>query len=157
LALATSIAEVGLLHPIVVNPAGKLIAGERRLAAAKLLGWNEIPTTIVDLDAVVRGEWAENAHRKDFALSEAVAIKRALEPLERARAKERMLAGRPSENFSEGNGNALDKVAIVVGKHRTTIAKAGPLSMLPKPSPTGSASLGKTWTEPAASMACSGG
>jgi hypothetical protein len=57
-------------------------------------------------------------------LSEAVAIKRALEPLERARAKERMLAGRPSENFSEGKGNALDKVAIVVGKHRTTIAKA---------------------------------
>src|SRR5438132_2687400 len=36
--LAASIAEVGLLHPIVVNGAGELIAGGRRLEAAKLLG-----------------------------------------------------------------------------------------------------------------------
>ncbi|OLB72476.1 MAG: hypothetical protein AUI16_20245 [Alphaproteobacteria bacterium 13_2_20CM_2_64_7] len=122
-ALAASIAEVGLLHPIVVNPAGELIAGERRLAAAKLLGWNEIPTTIVDLDAVVRREWAENAHRKDFALSEAVAIKRALEPLERARAKERMLAGRPSEN-SQRVRVTLSTRSPFGGKHRTTNAKA---------------------------------
>jgi ParB family chromosome partitioning protein len=44
--LAASIAEVGLLHPIVIRPDGTLIAGERRLRAAELLGWTEIPVTI---------------------------------------------------------------------------------------------------------------
>jgi excisionase family DNA binding protein len=37
--LAASIAALGLLHPIVVRPDGRLIAGKRRLRAAKLLGW----------------------------------------------------------------------------------------------------------------------
>ena len=31
--LARSIGDLGLLHPVVVRPDGKLIAGERRLAA----------------------------------------------------------------------------------------------------------------------------
>jgi N6-adenosine-specific RNA methylase IME4/ParB-like chromosome segregation protein Spo0J len=125
--LAASIAQVGLLQPIALTLDGHLIAGERRLRAVQLLGWRSIPSTLIplNLDQIVRGEFAENAVRKNFTLSEAVAIKRALEPLERAAAKERMLAGKPSENFSEGaKGNALDKVAAVVGKHRTTIAKA---------------------------------
>src|SRR6516225_7326040 len=122
--LAASIAEVGLLQPIAVTFDGHLIAGERRLRAVELLGWKTIPYTPIpiNLGQIVRGEFAENTCRKDFTLSEAVAIKRALEPLERARAKERMLSGKPSEKFSEGaKGNALDKVAVVVGKHRTTI------------------------------------
>jgi len=50
---------------------------QRRLRAAKLLGWTTVPVSAVDLDAVVRGEFAENTRRKDFTLSEAVAIKRA--------------------------------------------------------------------------------
>jgi ParB/RepB/Spo0J family partition protein len=87
--LARSIADIGLLHPVVVTPNGFLIAGERRLRAAAQLGWSEIPITEIDLDAVVRGEFAENTERKDFTLSEAVAIKRALEPRERDAAKER--------------------------------------------------------------------
>jgi ParB/RepB/Spo0J family partition protein len=124
-ALARSIKDIGeLMHPIVIRSDGTLIAGARRLEACKQLGWTDIPVTVIDLKHIVRGEFAENAHRKDFTLSEAVAIKRALEPLERAAAKKRMLAGRPLENFSKGNGRALDKVAAVVGKHRTTIAKA---------------------------------
>jgi ParB/RepB/Spo0J family partition protein len=122
--LAASMAELGLLQPIVVRPDGLLIAGERRLAAAKALGWDTIPVNVVDLDSIVRGEFAENSCRKDFTLSEAVAIKRALEPIERAAARQRMVAGKPLEKFSKGNGRALDKVAAVVGKHRTTIAKA---------------------------------
>jgi ParB family transcriptional regulator, chromosome partitioning protein len=123
--LAGSMAEPhGLLHPVVVRPDGKLIAGERRLRAAQLLGWETIPVTVVDLDEIARGEFAENAVRKDFTLSEAVAIKRALEPLEKAAAKERMLAGKPLEKFSEGNGRALDKIAKATGMHRTTLAKA---------------------------------
>jgi ParB-like chromosome segregation protein Spo0J len=46
--LAKSIAEIGLLHPIVVNQHGELIAGARRLAAFRMLGRTEIPTRIVD-------------------------------------------------------------------------------------------------------------
>src|SRR5580765_8150257 len=53
--LATSISEVGLLQPIVVRPDGMLIAGKRRLRAAARLGWTDIPVTVVNLDAVVRG------------------------------------------------------------------------------------------------------
>ena len=87
--LAASIKELGLLHPIVVRPDGRLIAGERRLAACKRLGWKTVPITYVDLKEVVRGEFAENAFRKDFLPSEIEAIRRALEPHEKESAKER--------------------------------------------------------------------
>src|SRR6266705_803613 len=59
-ALADSIAEVGLLHPIVVTPEGRLIAGQRRLEACRLLAWAEVPVTIVDLYQAARGEAHEN-------------------------------------------------------------------------------------------------
>jgi hypothetical protein len=42
---------------------------------------------------VRRGEFAENAIRKDFLPSEIDAIRRALEPMEKAAAKDRMSAG----------------------------------------------------------------
>ena len=43
-ALAESIEDIGyLLHPITVDDNRKLLAGERRLAAFKHLGWKEIP------------------------------------------------------------------------------------------------------------------
>jgi N6-adenosine-specific RNA methylase IME4 len=111
-----------LLHPIVIKPDGTLIAGERRLRAAELLGWSDIPVTVVHLDEIARGEYAENTYRKDFTPSEAVAIKRALEPIEHEAAIMRMRAGRPSENFPKGR--ALDKVAKVIGKDRKTIERA---------------------------------
>ena len=38
-ALARTIRDLGLLHPVVIRPDVTLIAGERRLCAAKLLGW----------------------------------------------------------------------------------------------------------------------
>ena len=98
--LAASIADLGLLHPIVVRPNGVLVAGERRLRAAELLGWTEIPVNIIDLDAVVRGEFAENSVRKNFTLSEAVAIKRALEPLEKVAARRRCRGTAPTASSS---------------------------------------------------------
>jgi ParB/RepB/Spo0J family partition protein len=121
--LVASIADLGLLQPVVVTPNGVLIAGERRLEAAKRLGWRDIPVNVIDLAAVVRGEYAENTFRKDFTLSEAVAIKRSLEPLEREAAKQRMLAGKPSAKLAEG-GDARDKVAKIIGKGRTTLDRA---------------------------------
>ena len=64
-----------------------LIAGARRIAAAKMLGWKTIPATIIDLDDILRGQFAENAHRKNFTLSESVAIAEALEAYQRKAAK----------------------------------------------------------------------
>lgn len=87
--LADSIKEVGLLHPVVVTPEGRLIAGRRRLAACELLGWDEVPVTVVDLLQAAQGEAHENLVRKDLLPSEIVALKRAIEPLERRAARER--------------------------------------------------------------------
>jgi N6-adenosine-specific RNA methylase IME4 len=130
--LAASMGELGLLQPVVVRPDGKLIAGERRLRAAEQLGWAEIPATVVDLDAVVRGEFAENTERKDFTLSEAVAIKRAIEPLEKVAAKERQREhGKtaPGQKHSgqvahSDKGRAADKAAKATGMARRTLEKA---------------------------------
>ena len=47
--LAASIEEVGLLRPIMVDEAGTLIGGSPRLEACKLLGWKEVPVTVVSL------------------------------------------------------------------------------------------------------------
>jgi ParB family chromosome partitioning protein len=52
--LAESIKEVGLLHPIVVRPDERLIAGERRLEACKRLGWKAVPVTYVDFPMTSR-------------------------------------------------------------------------------------------------------
>jgi N6-adenosine-specific RNA methylase IME4 len=130
--LAASIAEVGLLQPIAVTFDGHLIAGERRLRAVEMLGWKTIPYTPIpiNLDEIVRGEFAENTCRKDFALSEAVAIKRALEPLERAAAKERQREGGRAGGKASGNlpqassGRAADKAAKATGMARRTLEKA---------------------------------
>jgi N6-adenosine-specific RNA methylase IME4 len=119
--LAASMAEPGLLQPIVIRPDGTLIAGERRLRAAELLGWRKIPVTVVDLDAVVKGEYAENAYRKNFLPSEIDSIRRDMEPLEKAAAKERMLAGRPSGKFPEGQ--TRDKIAAFAGTSGRTLDK----------------------------------
>ena len=48
-ALAESIAQVGLLQPIVVTPSDRLVAGYHRLEACKALGWAEIPATVVEI------------------------------------------------------------------------------------------------------------
>ena len=128
--LAASMAELGLLQAIGVTPGGTLIWGERRLCAATLLGWTDIPVNVIDLDDIARGEYAENVHRKDFTLSEAVAIKRALEPLERAAAKERQREGGRSGGKASGKlpeaskGNAADKAAKATGMARRTLEKA---------------------------------
>lgn len=46
--LAESIFRLGLIHPIVVNPEGVLIAGERRLTACRKLGWTSITVQFSD-------------------------------------------------------------------------------------------------------------
>ena len=48
--LAASIADVGLLHPITVDQNGTLLAGARRFAACKQLGWTHVPINVVEVD-----------------------------------------------------------------------------------------------------------
>ena len=120
--LAESIRAVGLLHPIVIRPDGMLIAGERRIEAAKALGWTEIPVNIIDLDAVVRGELAENAERKDFLPSEIDSIRRAVEPIEKAAARERMSEGGKGAKVSQPS-RATDKIGAFAGVSGRTVEK----------------------------------
>ncbi len=125
--LTESIEEVGLLHPVVVTPEGRLIAGRRRLEACRLLGWDEVPVTVVDLYQAARGEAHENLVRKDLLPSEIVALKRAIEPLERreARARQGIRADlcHPA-TVAEGQGDARDKIARYLGVGRTTVERA---------------------------------
>ena len=62
--LAASIAEIGLLRPIVINSQGELIAGERRLGAVQQLGWADVPVTVVDIAEMVRGEFVRGRRRR---------------------------------------------------------------------------------------------
>ena len=50
-ALAQSIAEDGLLQPVVVSQRFILLAGERRLRACRdILGWTDIPVRIMEVN-----------------------------------------------------------------------------------------------------------
>ncbi len=128
--LPTSLQLLGLLHPLVIQPDGTLIAGRRRLEAARRIGWTEIPVRVLDLADVVRAEHDENALRLDFAPSERVAIARALQLTEQATARARQdAAGRPvgrgqpaSGNFPEASTRQTrDNVAAVVGVSGRTL------------------------------------
>ena len=83
--LSESIAAHGLLQPVVVRRVGdryELIAGERRLQAAKRAGWTDVPVSIIEADDRQTAELAiiENLHRKDLnALEKAASFQRYLE------------------------------------------------------------------------------
>jgi ParB-like chromosome segregation protein Spo0J len=128
--LAASMVDVGQLHPIVVTPDGTLIGGARRIAAAKQLGWIDIPVRIVNIDQIRRGEFAENGHRKDYVPSEIDAIRRALEPEEKTAAKERQrqhggtAPGKHSGKVSASDaGKTRDKIGKFAGISGKTIDK----------------------------------
>jgi ParB/RepB/Spo0J family partition protein len=108
--LAGQIADLGLLHPIVVRPNGELIAGQRRLEAVKMLGWKDVPVHVVDIESLVRGEFSENAHRKDFTPSELVAIAASIEKEETERARARMTLGTAVPRVSL-TGKTVDVIA----------------------------------------------
>ena len=127
-ALVESIREVGLLHRVVVDAHSNLIAGERRLAACVRLGWRQIPTTIVELDAekTLRAQDDENAIRKDFTPTEAVAIRDARIEREKEKAKERTVNAhsQPGKVSQADKGRAKDKAAAGTGYSGKTVDKA---------------------------------
>ena len=80
--LASSIAENGLLQPILVREYGdsryQIIAGERRFRASKLAGLSEIPAIVLDKDDRKVAEIAliENIQREDLnPVEEAMAFR----------------------------------------------------------------------------------
>jgi hypothetical protein len=93
-----------------------------RLQTARL---EKHPATVVDLKDIVKGEFAENAMRKDFLPSEVEAIRRALEPYEKAAAQRRMRMGKaPSGKFPQGlTGQTRDKVGAFAGMSGRTVEK----------------------------------
>jgi ParB family chromosome partitioning protein len=86
-ALARSIEEVGVLQPVVVrriNGGYELVAGERRLRAARMAGLATIPAVIRESDDAesLREALIENLHREDLApLEMAEAFQELLEDL----------------------------------------------------------------------------
>jgi ParB family transcriptional regulator, chromosome partitioning protein len=105
-ALAASIAEHGVLQPIVVTETldgYRLIAGERRLRAARMAGLERIPAVIRQLEDHQHLELAlvENLQRSDLG------------PLEEAQAFRQLI-----DEF----GFTQETVAVRVGRARSTIA-----------------------------------
>lgn len=84
--LIESIKRVGLIHPIVVDSDLNLLAGERRLTACKMLGWNEVPIRqFNELGETERKEieLEENIRRKNLDWQEEVKAKLELDKLKR--------------------------------------------------------------------------
>ena len=114
--LSASIRELGVLQPVLVKQAVdgsyELIAGERRLRAAKRAGLTTIPAIVREADRVASLEQAlvENLHRQDLnALEEAAAYSQLIEDL----------------------GLTHEQVATRVGKSRVSITNSLRLFQLP--------------------------
>lgn len=112
--LAQSIREKGVLQPVIVrredNGAMVLVAGERRLRAARLAGLETIPAM------VTRGNQAEIALIENLQRED-------LKPIEEAEALWRMV---------REHGYTHEQLARVIGKARTTITEALSLVRLPE-------------------------
>jgi ParB family chromosome partitioning protein len=108
-ALALSIREVGVLQPIVVRKTSsgfELIAGERRLRAAKLAGLATVPAVIRESDDAesLREALIENIHRED------------LNPIELAEAFRELLEelGLKQETLAERLGMSRSHIANTI-------------------------------------------
>ncbi|MCL2609621.1 MAG: ParB/RepB/Spo0J family partition protein [Treponema sp.] len=113
--LADSIAEHGIIQPIIVAKAGDnytIIAGERRTRAARLAGLTEIPAIVRSYGEQSRLEVSliENIQRSD------------LNPVEEAAAY---------KNLMDFAGLSQEELAAKVGKNRSTVANALRLLKLP--------------------------
>ncbi len=114
--LANSIETHGIIQPILVRRRGshyELIAGERRLRAAKLAGLVEVPAIVQDYadERILEIALIENIQRED------------LNPMETAQALERL---HTEMNLSH------EEIATRTGKDRTTITNMIRLLRLPR-------------------------
>ena len=75
--LAKSIDSICLINAILITNDNLLVAGARRLAAVKLLGWDEIPVRVwygLSQEDVWRLELSENTCREDYTQEELEAV-----------------------------------------------------------------------------------
>lgn len=80
-ALAESMKRCGQISPIVITRNNVLVAGGRRLEAARSLGWRTINAVIADLPgklAKLEWEMEENLQRRDFSSAEMAEASRRL-------------------------------------------------------------------------------
>ena len=116
-ALAESIAENGVLQPILVRETGnglyQIIAGERRWRASKMAGLTEIPAIIMEADELKTAQIAliENIQREN------------LNPVEEAEAYRTLM-----DTF----GLTQEEVSQKVGKSRSAVANSMRLLDLPE-------------------------
>jgi ParB family chromosome partitioning protein len=71
--LAESMKRLGQISPIVISRKNILVAGGRRLEAAKHLGWRTINAVVADISdplAALETEAEENIMRQDFSSEE---------------------------------------------------------------------------------------
>ncbi len=106
-ALAASIKMHGLLTPIVVNESMRLIAGERRLTAHKLLGLTTIKTLIKKADDIQHRvyEIIENLHRKDFTWKESAVATEELHKMLSAQTPGKWSERNTAEKVGGSSGN----------------------------------------------------
>lgn len=123
-ALAASIAEHGLLHPIVVDAFGNLVAGGRRLLAVEQLGWTRVPvTTLGELSAAELREieLEENLQRKDLT---AIERSRNLVQLAETAAEASARTPRESNGGRPSDPTSDRQVAARIGVGATTLRDA---------------------------------
>ena len=114
--LSNSLREHGLVQPIVVRTHGdryQLIAGQRRLFAARRLGWGKVPVRVLEVDDRQMSEIAivENLQRRD------------LDPLEKAASFKQYLSAW---------GGTQDELAKRLSIDRSTVANLIRLLELPE-------------------------
>lgn len=119
--LSNSIKEQGILQPLLVKKEQngfELIAGERRLRAAKMAGLNQVPVLIKDISdtKILELSIVENIQRED------------LNPIEEAESYYRLMT-----EF----GLTQDQTAQRVGKSRSAVANFLRLRQLPEEVKTG--------------------
>lgn len=117
--LKKSIQEIGLLHPIVVDPNGNLIAGERRFRACNELGIDP-PYTVIDISNPIQAELDENRERVDFTYSEIYEIGQYVNKTESRKPGPK--DDNSGENFA-GIKKPIEKVAEITGVSDRTISK----------------------------------
>lgn len=94
--LMESLSKYGLLTPVAINKKHELIAGGRRLEAAKRLGWEQIEVVVInktDKLSLLEMELEENIQRSDFTDVELANGYAKLEKLRNPNIFKRMLAG----------------------------------------------------------------
>lgn len=124
--LKASLAARGLINPVGVTADGDLVTGERRLTAARALGWESIDVRVYrdvsDLE-LLDVEVEENTCRKALTPGEAgkryQQRKKLLAPEFEAREK----AGKPLGKLPEGEKRARDKAAKGTGYSARTLDK----------------------------------